>query len=101
MLILKDQDQSTSQNLDLESLRRWLSNDRKLNKYKLPTVLRVLRPGENVPVTASNKPMKGKVRDVFFGEREEIGAGDVEVLDLGVEEGFEERPFDWARVQAG
>lgn len=41
LLILKDQDQSTSQNLDLGSLRRWLSNDRELKKYKLPTVLRV------------------------------------------------------------
>lgn len=41
--------------------------------------------------------MKDKIREVFFGERE-IGAGDVEVLDLGVGEGLEERPFDWAGI---
>lgn len=57
-----------------------------------------MRPGENVPVTVSNKPMKGKIREVFFGEREEIGVGDVEVSDLGVEEVFEEKPFDWAGI---
>lgn len=51
--------------------------------YQMPTLLRIVGPNEDVPVTAADKPMKGKIRDKFFNEAE-IASGKVEVWDLAV-----------------
>ena len=67
--------------------------------YKMPTFLRIVGPNEDVPVTAAEKPMKGKIRDGFFNEAE-IASGRVEVWDLAVAEEFGQRPFDWGGIQA-
>ena len=50
--------------------------------YQMPTLLRIVGPND-VPVTAADKPMKGKIRDKFFNEAE-IASGKVEVWDLAV-----------------
>ncbi|BCR89789.1 uncharacterized protein ACHE_50987A [Aspergillus chevalieri] len=89
LLTLKDQS-TISQKLDIGSLHQWLFNDRKLNKYRRPTVVRILWPGEVVPVTAWNKPVKGKIRE----------AGVLRFGILVLRKGSEERPFHWARIQA-
>lgn len=52
--------------------------------------MRILWPGEVVPVTAWNKPVKGKIRE----------AGVLRFGILVLRKGSEERPFHWARIQA-
>lgn len=69
---------------------------------KLPTLLRIVRNGERIPLTDSGKPVKPKIRDLFFNEMA-VFSPRVEVWDLGrKDEGVEgARPFDWAGIQGG
>ena len=69
--------------MSLEPHRKWLALDRGLSMYQMPTLLRIVGPNEDVPVTAADKPMKGKIRDKFFNKAE-IASGKVEVWDLAV-----------------
>lgn len=91
--------QKSSPTLSLETLRKWLALDRGLSMYKMPTLLRIVGPNEDVPLTVTDKPIKGTIRDSFFNETE-IASGKVEAWDLAVIEEFGQRPFDWAGIQA-
>lgn len=101
--LLVPRDTSTSQksspSLNLEALRKWLALDRGLNMYKIPSLLRIVGPDEDIPLTVTDKPIKSKIRDSFFNEAE-IASGKVEVWDLAVIEEFGQRPFDWGGIQA-
>lgn len=65
--------------LDLSSLHQWLVSNTSLEKYKFPTMLRVVDAEQELPVTDSGKPMKAKMRDIFFNETS-IACGDVEMV---------------------
>lgn len=67
--------------------------------YKIPSLLRIVGPDEDIPLTVTDKPIKSKIRDSFFNEAE-IASGKVEVWDLAVIEEFGQRPFDWGGIQA-
>ena len=67
--------------------------------YKAPTLLRIVGPNKDVPVTITNKPIKAKIRDRFYNEGE-IASGKVEAWDFAVIEEFGQRPFDWGGIQA-
>ncbi|KAL8794595.1 MAG: hypothetical protein Q9195_002791 [Heterodermia aff. obscurata] len=62
---------------DLQALRKALAEQ--LPAYQLPTLLRVLREGEAVPRTWSDKVALGRAVGMFFGE----GGKGVEVGDVG------------------
>lgn len=99
LLVPKDT-AATIPGLDPRTLRKWLAVDKRLSVYKLPTLLRVVGPGDSLPCTASGKPVKPAVRVAFFSEVEVL-SGHVEVWDLDVrdEDVGEKRPFDWAGIQ--
>ncbi|KFX95068.1 hypothetical protein O988_05987 [Pseudogymnoascus sp. VKM F-3808] len=65
--------------LDLSSLHQWLVSNTGLEKYKFPTMLRVVDAEQELPVTDSGKPMKAKMRDIFFNDTS-IACGDVEMI---------------------
>lgn len=50
--------------IDLRRIRDDLSSD--MDFYKLPTLLRILGPGDEVPFSSSNKPLKNQIREKFF-----------------------------------
>ncbi|KNG80237.1 hypothetical protein ANOM_011378 [Aspergillus nomiae NRRL 13137] len=69
----------------------------KLQRYKLPTLLRTLHDNEQVPETTSGKPLRRKMEEKYFSLPEEppLPAG-VEFCDTDV--GTEETPrraWDW------
>lgn len=69
--------------VDLGKIRTDLSVH--LPAYQLPTVLRVLRDGETVPHTWSDKTAMAKAINLFFpqdAEQRMIGT-DVEIMDVG------------------
>ncbi|KAF5860617.1 hypothetical protein ETB97_001321 [Aspergillus alliaceus] len=91
---------SAESELNLSTLRKWLAIKRHMNAYKLPTVLRVVRKGLELPMTASGKIIKPKVREIFFN-RGELDSSRVQTHDLSVRESdIGNRPFDWAGIQA-
>ncbi|KAE8367661.1 hypothetical protein BDV27DRAFT_154806 [Aspergillus caelatus] len=97
-LIIPKTDHATSNGFDLATLRRWLSRERGVLEYKLPTVLRVLDPTQKYPVTSSGKPIKPRIREELFNEAELIH-GCLEVWDLAVKEpDMAGRPFNWAGI---
>ncbi|KAF4213868.1 hypothetical protein CNMCM5878_009930 [Aspergillus fumigatiaffinis] len=88
-----------SSSMQLANLRRWLAIDQGLPFFKLPTMLRVIPRNHPVPTTATGKPAKREIHDVFFGP-EEIANGAVELWDLATEEpDFGNRPWDWEGVE--
>ncbi|KAK2752869.1 hypothetical protein FQN54_008022 [Arachnomyces sp. PD_36] len=91
-------DQPTAR-LGLSELRRWLTVERDLPMFRLPTMLRVIEVGETLPTTLSSKIQKAKVRDLF--SQAEIESGKVEVCDLfdNVPD-REKKPFDWSALQS-
>lgn len=50
--------------INLCKIRQDLSS--KLEIYKLPTILRILRAGEGVPLSVSSKVLKPKLREMYF-----------------------------------
>ncbi|GAB1208447.1 hypothetical protein APSETT445_007196 [Aspergillus pseudonomiae] len=99
-LVVIGGDDSDKTSLDLPSVRRWLAVERRMNAYKLPTVLRVVRKNQALPMTLSGKFIKRKIRDIFFSQ-EELDSGRVQVHDLSTQEpDIGNRPFDWAGIQA-
>jgi non-ribosomal peptide synthetase component E (peptide arylation enzyme) len=59
-----------SSSMQLANLRRWLAIDQGLPFFKLPTMLRVIPHNHPVPTTATGKPAKREIHDVFFGPEE-------------------------------
>ncbi|PLB48527.1 amp dependent CoA ligase [Aspergillus steynii IBT 23096] len=81
--------------LDLRTLREWLALERGMSASKLPTMLRIIQSVDEVPTTASMKPIKRKIREKFFG-KDELASGRVEAWDQSwVEPWLGHRPFDW------
>lgn len=57
-------DQEDSSEVNLQRIRQDLSSTTEI--YKLPALLRILKSGEETPITASGKPLKNKMREMFF-----------------------------------
>ncbi|KAE8151526.1 hypothetical protein BDV25DRAFT_128695 [Aspergillus avenaceus] len=86
--------------VQLPALRRWLAIERRMNAYKLPTLLRLIGKQHELPSTPSGKVLKPKIRDLFFSS-EALGRGLIQLYDLDAREGeIGNRPFDWAGIQA-
>ncbi|KAE8362256.1 hypothetical protein BDV27DRAFT_166327 [Aspergillus caelatus] len=99
-LVVINEDVSKESSLDLSEARRWLAVERGMNAYKLPTIMRLAKKNQELPMTLSGKYIKRKVRDIFFSQ-EELQSDRVEVHDLSTQEpDIGDRPFDWAGIQA-
>ena len=75
-------------------LRDNLTASTPLPKYKLPTLLKVLQSGEQVPRTSSGKPSKRLARSQYFphGFANNV---EVEVLDLNNISNVTQRAWDY------
>ncbi|KAE8352206.1 hypothetical protein BDV28DRAFT_149241 [Aspergillus coremiiformis] len=82
-------------NVNLSMVRADLAE--KLNRYKLPTLLRVLQAGEVVPQTSGGKPSRRKIVEEFFTLSEEsLSEAGVEFHnDTDVEGGAPRKLWDW------
>ncbi|KAB8208433.1 hypothetical protein BDV34DRAFT_190277 [Aspergillus parasiticus] len=99
-LVVINDDTPEGNSLDLSAVRRWLAVERQMNAYKLPTVLRLVRKNQELPMTLSGKFIKRRIRDSFFNQ-EELQSDRVQVHDLSTQEpDIGDRPFDWAGIQA-
>ncbi|GMG04652.1 unnamed protein product [Aspergillus oryzae] len=99
-LVVINDDTPEGNSLELSAMRRWLAVERQMNAYKLPTVLRLVRKNQELPMTLSGKFIKRRIRDIFFNQ-EELKSDRVQVHDLSTQEpDIGERPFDWAGIQA-
>ncbi|KAE8308463.1 hypothetical protein BDV41DRAFT_592180 [Aspergillus transmontanensis] len=99
-LVVINDDTPEGNSLDLPAVRRWLAVERQMNAYKLPTVLRLVRKNQELPMTLSGKFIKRRIRDSFFNQ-EELQSDRVQVHDLSTQEpDIGDRPFDWAGIQA-
>ena len=98
LLVAKE---GSSVNVTLPKLRRWLAVEKQMPAYMLPTGLRTLDMDQahQIPVTVSGKPIKSKVRDVFFSQ-EAFTVRAVQVCDPLDDPDIVSRPFDWAGKQA-
>ncbi|KAL8789899.1 MAG: hypothetical protein Q9195_006609 [Heterodermia aff. obscurata] len=83
---------------NLATVRKQLSE--KLLYYKLPTALRLLRAGEEIPLTVSGKVIRRKVVELYFPLTEycELPA-EVEVWDIRNEQTMLRKAWDWAGLQ--
>lgn len=72
----------------------------KLQKYKLPTLLRILEDGEQVPVTATGKLSRKKIAEKFFTLPEEgtLPFG-MEFYDGLTEINGPRKAWDWAGIK--
>ena len=75
-------------------LRDSLTAHSPLPKYKLPTLLKVLQSGEQMPRTSSGKPSKRLARTRYFPHGF-ADKGEVEVLDLNDISNVTQRAWDW------
>ncbi|GMF66806.1 unnamed protein product [Aspergillus oryzae] len=99
-LVVINDDTPEGNSLELSAVRRWLAVERQMNAYKLPTVLRLVRKNQELPMTLSGKFIKRRIRDIFFNQ-EELKSDRVQVHDLSTNEpDIGDRPFDWAGIQA-
>lgn len=57
-------DQKDVSEINLHKIRQDLSSTTEV--YKLPALLRILKSEEETPITASGKPLKKKMREMFF-----------------------------------
>jgi malonyl-CoA/methylmalonyl-CoA synthetase len=93
---------SRSSDIDLDDLREELSSH--LPSYHLPTILYVLRNGEEVPRTRTNKLDIKKAVGKFFPSGYlcslDSCSGNVQIYDIGKLKAMKsERPWDWAGIQ--
>ncbi|KAJ5377305.1 uncharacterized protein N7496_004714 [Penicillium cataractarum] len=85
--------------LGLAELRHRLSTECSLQAFKFPTLLKVVSSFGEIPVTEAGKPIKDKIREVYFSEMA-IGSGEVEVWTSEPRESVVgARPFDWDGLQ--
>lgn len=97
-LIIPKMGNTTSNRLDLATIRRWLSQEGGTLEYKLPKVQLVLDPTQKYPVTSSGKPIKPRIREELLNQAELIHSR-LEGWDLAVKEpGMAARPFDWPGI---
>ncbi|KAK5996008.1 Acyl-CoA ligase oryP [Cladobotryum mycophilum] len=90
----------TVENLDLTALRDVLRD--KLPVFMLPTALRILEEGEEVPRTASLKVVRAKAAAEYFplsndGEL----PSNVETTDLNDQEVWPQKAWDWGGLRVG
>ncbi|KAJ5771689.1 acetyl-CoA synthetase-like protein [Penicillium odoratum] len=93
---------SKSVDIDLDELRKELSSH--MPFYHLPTILYVLRGGEDVPRTRTNKLDIKKAVAKFFPSGSlcplDSYSGNVQVYDIEKLKAMKsERPWDWAGIQ--
>lgn len=74
--------------LSLANIRRWLTTEKKMAPFKQPSMLRIVKSRDEIPVTGTMKPIKAKIREVLFS-KEHLDNGTVECCkpdfsDLGV-----------------
>ncbi|KAF7585837.1 hypothetical protein BBP40_010035 [Aspergillus hancockii] len=82
---------------NLQTIRDALSH--KLSQYKLPTALRVLGEGEEIPKTIIGKVMRRKVVQQYFTLTEHYGfPADVETYDIN-QKLDQVKAWDWAGLQ--
>ena len=83
---------------NLATVRKYLSE--KLLYYKLPTALRLLGAGEEIPLTVSGKVIRRKVVERYFPLTEFCQLPvDVELWDIHNEQITLRRAWDWAGLQ--
>lgn len=81
--------------LNLRSLRHWLTVEKDLPCFKLPTMLRCVTTECALPVTASGKPVKKKIKDQFFLHNE-TAKRNTETWDFASDaNGTVSKPWDW------
>ncbi|KAK5996040.1 Acyl-CoA ligase oryP [Cladobotryum mycophilum] len=88
--------------VDLRRIRSDIADN--LPAFMFPTLLRVLREGEEVPLTTSGKPVKKRIRTEFFTTEEwwpmNNPPADVESwADLRAVLGEKAKPWDWGGIQ--
>jgi acyl-coenzyme A synthetase/AMP-(fatty) acid ligase len=85
--------------LGLAELRHKLAMECGLEAFKLPTLLKVVACSSDIPVSEAGKPVKDRIRELYFGE-EAVERGAVEVWTLDMKDsGVGGRPFDWDGLQ--
>ncbi|KAI1837391.1 hypothetical protein DTO006G1_2869 [Penicillium roqueforti] len=101
LIVTKPQlEQSLPQKVSLATLRRTLALEQQLPVYKLPTLMRVLAPGEEIPRTNSGKVSKASARKKFFAS-DDLDSEKVEAWDLNrKDEDLPTRAWDWAGIGA-
>ncbi|KAE8394397.1 hypothetical protein BDV23DRAFT_190022 [Aspergillus alliaceus] len=85
---------------NLHNIREALSD--KLSQYKLPTALRVLQEGEEIPTTLTGKVMRRLVVERFFQLKDNYELpSEVELLDIQSQKqvGGNAKAWDWAGLQ--
>ena len=83
---------------NLATIRKHLSEN--LLYYKLPTALRLLRSGEEIPLTVSGKVIRRKVVENYFPLTEDCQLpAEVEVWDIRNEQTTLRKAWDWAGLQ--
>jgi non-ribosomal peptide synthetase component E (peptide arylation enzyme) len=91
--------QDKTRRLRLAELRRRLATECGLEAFKLPTLLKIVSSANEIPVSEAGKPIKDKIRELYFSEAA-VEDGDVEVWTLEMEESeIGSRPFDWDGLQ--
>lgn len=85
----------------LKDLRAQLTMKELLPRYKLPFALKVLRPGEQIPMSSAGKLSKARAAELFFPEGW-TNSPDIEVWKGGdgEEEQVPKKSFDWAGIEA-
>ena len=80
--------------LSLAWLRETLTTHPPLPKYKLPTLLKILQTGEEVPRKLNGKTSKNLARTPYFSPRF-MKKGEIEVLDLNNIPQMTQRAWDY------
>lgn len=78
--------------------------ERGMAVHMLPILLRVLGDDEVLPRTTSNKPMKRKIAEQYFGSMDGLAPiqlpACVERLDLPKARSTDIKPWDWCGMQS-
>lgn len=70
-------DRDSIPELRLPNLRSWLTLEKKVPPFRQPSMLRVVTSRDEVPTTETMKPIKAKIREIYFSQ-EQLANGEVE-----------------------
>jgi hypothetical protein len=85
--------------LSLADLRVRLVKECSLEAFKLPTLLKVVGSFAEIPVTEAGKPIKDRIREIYFSETA-IDSSEVEVWTSEPRDSsVRARPFVWDGLQ--
>ena len=87
--------------MTLKDLRAQLTMKELLPRYKLPFALKVLKQGEQIPMSSAGKPSKARAAEMFFpGGWTKSPDIDVWKGGEGEEEQVPKKAFDWAGIES-